>query len=93
MPIKFLFKFSKCDFNCPSRVVQRGRQIPIVIFRTLDRGWAVRTCVDIKKKSFVCEYVGEVLALLTFYLCLCPFVLLVKFQFFQNSFESNSLYK
>nr|CAD2195293.1 unnamed protein product [Meloidogyne enterolobii] len=51
----------KCGLTCPTRVVQRGRQIPIVIFRTLDRGWAVRTCVDIKKKSFVCEYVGEVL--------------------------------
>uniref|UniRef100_A0A1I8BCR3 Histone-lysine N-methyltransferase n=1 Tax=Meloidogyne hapla TaxID=6305 RepID=A0A1I8BCR3_MELHA len=51
----------KCGVTCPTRVVQRGRQIPIVIFRTLDRGWAVRTCVDIQKKSFVCEYVGEVL--------------------------------
>lgn len=50
-----------CDITCPTRVVQRGRQIPVVIFRTLDRGWALRTCISIPKNTFVCEYIGEVL--------------------------------
>ncbi|KAI1727317.1 SET domain-containing protein [Ditylenchus destructor] len=50
-----------CDIKCPTRVVQRGRQIPIVLFRTADRGWSVRTAVKIEKNTFVMEYVGEVL--------------------------------
>ncbi|KAL3106560.1 hypothetical protein niasHT_016682 [Heterodera trifolii] len=50
-----------CDIYCPTRVVQRGRQIPIVIFRTLDRGWSVRTAASIQRHQFVCEYIGEVL--------------------------------
>ncbi|KAI1710259.1 SET domain-containing protein [Ditylenchus destructor] len=49
-----------CDLNSPTRLVQRGRQIPIVLFRTRDRGWGVRTAVKIKRHSFVMEYVGEV---------------------------------
>jgi [histone H3]-lysine9 N-trimethyltransferase SUV39H len=28
-----------CSTNCPNRVVQRGRQVPLQIFRTEDRGW------------------------------------------------------
>lgn len=28
-----------CSSRCPNRVVERGRQIPLQIFRTEDRGW------------------------------------------------------
>jgi histone-lysine N-methyltransferase SUV39H len=28
-----------CSENCPNRVVERGRTIPLQIFRTEDRGW------------------------------------------------------
>ncbi|KAI1700469.1 SET domain-containing protein [Ditylenchus destructor] len=49
-----------CDVNSSTRLVQRGRQIPIVLFRTLDRGWSVRAAVRIQRRSFVMEYVGEV---------------------------------
>ncbi|KAI1727895.1 SET domain-containing protein [Ditylenchus destructor] len=52
-----------CDITCPTRLVQRGRQIPIVLFRTLDRGWSVRAAAKIRSNSFVMEYVGEVITI------------------------------
>ena len=50
-----------CDADCPNRVVQHGRKFKLCIFRTANgRGWGVKTLQDIKKGSFVMEYVGEV---------------------------------
>lgn len=49
-----------CGPDCPNRVVQKGRKIPLQIFRTSNRGWGVRTLARIKKGSFVVECVGEV---------------------------------
>lgn len=28
-----------CSIDCPNRVVERGRKVPLQIFRTDDRGW------------------------------------------------------
>lgn len=42
---------------------QRGRQIPVVLFRTRRYGWSVRAGAPIRKNTFVMEYVGEVFAL------------------------------
>jgi histone-lysine N-methyltransferase SUV39H len=51
-----------CDDSCLSRVVQKGRQIEVCIFRTDNgRGWGLKTLIDIKAKQFVTEYVGEIL--------------------------------
>uniref|UniRef100_A0A915DU83 Histone-lysine N-methyltransferase n=1 Tax=Ditylenchus dipsaci TaxID=166011 RepID=A0A915DU83_9BILA len=52
-----------CGIDCQTRVVQRGRRIPIIIFRTFDRGWSVRTAAKIPKNTFVMEYVGEVVTM------------------------------
>jgi [histone H3]-lysine9 N-trimethyltransferase SUV39H len=30
-----------CSFECPNRVVERGRTVPLQIFRTKDRGWGM----------------------------------------------------
>ncbi|KAH7694537.1 histone-lysine N-methyltransferase SUV39H2 isoform 2 [Aphelenchoides avenae] len=61
----FLFECTpecNCDVRtCPTRVVQRGRQIPVIIFRTANRGWGLRTAVKIPPRTFVMEYVGELL--------------------------------
>lgn len=32
------------------------------IFKTRDKGWAVRTRVPIPKGRFVCEYIGEIIS-------------------------------
>lgn len=52
-----------CGPTCRNRVVQRGRQIPLCIFRTQNgRGWGVKTMRNIFRGEFVCEYVGEVIS-------------------------------
>ena len=50
-----------CSRDCPNRVVERGRTVPLQIFRTEDRGWGVRCPVDIKKGQFIDRYLGEII--------------------------------
>jgi histone-lysine N-methyltransferase SUV39H len=50
-----------CSARCPNRVVERGRTVPLQIFRTEDRGWGVRCPVDIKQGQFVDRYLGEII--------------------------------
>ncbi|XP_028669108.1 histone-lysine N-methyltransferase SUV39H1-like [Erpetoichthys calabaricus] len=51
-----------CGPECSNRVVQKGIQYDMCIFKTEDgRGWGVRTMEKIKKNSFVMEYVGEII--------------------------------
>ncbi|KAK3986565.1 hypothetical protein QBC44DRAFT_247948, partial [Cladorrhinum sp. PSN332] len=50
-----------CSLQCPNRVVQRGRTVPLTIFRTANRGWGVKSPVDIKKGQFVDRYLGEII--------------------------------
>ncbi|XP_047082365.1 histone-lysine N-methyltransferase SUVR5 [Lolium rigidum] len=49
-----------CDASCPNKVLQRGLLIKMEIFRTENKGWAVRAAEPIPRGTFVCEYVGEV---------------------------------
>ncbi|KAK7883920.1 hypothetical protein WMY93_027043 [Mugilogobius chulae] len=50
----------RCGPDCPNRVVQRGIQFDLCIFRTENgRGWGVRTLQHINKNTFVMEYIGE----------------------------------
>ncbi|KAK7741860.1 Histone-lysine N-methyltransferase, H3 lysine-9 specific dim-5 [Cytospora paraplurivora] len=47
---------------CPNRVVERGREVPLQIFRTKDgRGWGVKTMRELKRGQFVDRYLGEVI--------------------------------
>jgi histone-lysine N-methyltransferase SUV39H len=50
-----------CSSSCPNRVVERGRTVPLEIFRTKQRGWGVRTTEDIKQGQFVDCYLGEII--------------------------------
>ncbi|MCJ1382617.1 hypothetical protein MMC17_005730 [Xylographa soralifera] len=50
-----------CNDNCKSRVVQKGRQIPLEIFKTRNRGWGLRSPAPILKGQFIDTYLGEVL--------------------------------
>lgn len=51
-----------CPPNCQNRVVQRGRTVPLCIFRTGNgRGWGVKAVCPIGAHTFVSEYVGEVI--------------------------------
>ena len=55
-------KRCSCDENCTNRLVQKGRKHKLAIFRTDNGcGWGVKTMENIKRGSFVVEYVGEVI--------------------------------
>ncbi|KAJ7550851.1 hypothetical protein O6H91_07G121600 [Diphasiastrum complanatum] len=50
-----------CQEECTNRVLQKGVQVKLEIFKTCHKGWAVRTAQHIHRGTFVCEYLGEVL--------------------------------
>ncbi|XP_073995877.1 histone-lysine N-methyltransferase SUV39H2-like isoform X2 [Rhodnius prolixus] len=61
-PIYECNKSCRCGLDCPNRVLQRGRTVPVAIFRTKNGcGWGLRSMSTIKKGQFVVEYVGEVI--------------------------------
>ncbi|RZC36895.1 uncharacterized protein BDFB_001236 [Asbolus verrucosus] len=52
----------KCGSDCRNRVVQKGRKVPLCIFRTDNGcGWGVKALRKIHYGEFICEYVGEVI--------------------------------
>ncbi|KAJ1921058.1 translation initiation factor activity protein [Mycoemilia scoparia] len=50
-----------CGPDCHMRVVQKGRTVPLRIFKSKNRGWGVDAMTLIKKGQFICEYVGEII--------------------------------
>jgi [histone H3]-lysine36 N-dimethyltransferase SETMAR len=52
-----------CSLRCRNRVVGRGVQVPLTVFRTLDgRGWGVRSDANLVRGTFVCTYAGEIIS-------------------------------
>ncbi|XP_037398222.1 histone-lysine N-methyltransferase NSD2 isoform X1 [Pygocentrus nattereri] len=47
--------------RCQNQCFTKRQYSPVEIFRTLSRGWGLRTISEIKKGAFVSEYVGEVI--------------------------------
>ncbi|OLL22773.1 Histone-lysine N-methyltransferase, H3 lysine-9 specific [Neolecta irregularis DAH-3] len=54
-------RYCSCGPDCATRVVQRGRLIPLEIFKTPKKGWAVRTQRIIQRGMFIDVYRGEVI--------------------------------
>ncbi|KAK7205598.1 hypothetical protein BZA70DRAFT_238091 [Myxozyma melibiosi] len=52
-----------CGSNCPNRVVQRGRQVRLQIFKTAKKGWGLRSPEFIQAGQFVIAYYGELITL------------------------------
>ncbi|KAI8137666.1 hypothetical protein BJV82DRAFT_333129, partial [Fennellomyces sp. T-0311] len=50
-----------CSSSCHNRVVQRGRQVPLEIYKTKHKGWGVRSTQNISEGMFVEQYIGEVI--------------------------------
>lgn len=51
----------KCSQGCHNRVTQKGICHRLEIFKTLNKGWGVRSWDFIPAGGFVCEYTGELL--------------------------------
>ncbi|KAJ4830133.1 hypothetical protein Tsubulata_006753 [Turnera subulata] len=49
-----------CSPNCKNRVSQTGLKVRLEVFKTKDRGWALRSWDPIRAGTFICEYAGEV---------------------------------
>ncbi|XP_022762107.1 probable inactive histone-lysine N-methyltransferase SUVR2, partial [Durio zibethinus] len=50
-----------CNKKCGNRVVQRGITATLQVFSTPEgKGWGLRSVHALKKGTFVCEYVGEI---------------------------------
>jgi len=63
VPIYECNKRCQCSKDCSNRVVQKGRKVKLCIYRTENGcGWGVKTLENIKKGTFVVEYVGEVIS-------------------------------
>ena len=61
-PIYECNKCCKCGVSCLNRVVQNGSAVNLCVFRIFNGcGWGVKVLEAIKKGSYVCEYVGEVI--------------------------------
>lgn len=61
-PIYECNKRCKCRAACRNRVVQKGRTVPLCIYRTNNGcGWGVKALRKIYRGEFVCEYVGEII--------------------------------
>jgi histone-lysine N-methyltransferase SUV39H len=52
----------RCGPRCKNRLVQKGRKVPLTIFRTSNgRGWGVYCNVNLVQGEFIDTYLGEVL--------------------------------
>ena len=61
-PIYECNKKCSCTGSCYNRVVQKGRKTRLCVYRTPNGcGWGVKTLENIKRGTFVVEYVGEVI--------------------------------
>ncbi|AQK74071.1 histone-lysine N-methyltransferase SUVR5 isoform X4 [Zea mays] len=49
-----------CDSSCRNKVLQKGLLVKLELFRTENKGWAIRAAEPIPQGTFVCEYIGEV---------------------------------
>jgi len=61
-PVYECNKLCKCGDDCTNRVIQKGLNARVCIFRTDNgRGWGLKAREFIKKGRFVVEYVGEII--------------------------------
>ncbi|KAL1802476.1 hypothetical protein DCAR_0934044 [Daucus carota subsp. sativus] len=49
-----------CFPTCKNRVSQSGLKLKMEVYKTTDKGWALRSWDPIRAGSFICEYAGEV---------------------------------
>ncbi|KAG0566165.1 hypothetical protein KC19_7G043200 [Ceratodon purpureus] len=50
-----------CGEFCVNREMQKGLTTPVEVYKTENKGWALRTLVGIPRGKFVIEYIGEMM--------------------------------
>ncbi|KAI0988841.1 hypothetical protein GJ496_006696 [Pomphorhynchus laevis] len=51
----------KCDSRCRNRVVQNGIGVELQLFKTVDKGWGLRSIRDLPAGTYICTYTGHIL--------------------------------
>ncbi|KAI5209657.1 hypothetical protein AUEXF2481DRAFT_89676 [Aureobasidium subglaciale EXF-2481] len=51
----------RCGPNCKNRLVQRGRKIPLEVFRTSKRGFGLRCPENLRRGQYIDRYIGELI--------------------------------
>ncbi|XP_078446637.1 histone-lysine N-methyltransferase, H3 lysine-9 specific SUVH3-like [Wolffia australiana] len=52
----------RCSESCQLRATQTAPKLHFEVFKTVDRGWGLRSWDPIRRGDFVCEFVGDELA-------------------------------
>lgn len=55
-------KDCNCGDNCTNAQIQMPTKLQLDVFKTIDKGWGVKTLKDIKSGTFIIEYVGKVVS-------------------------------
>ncbi|KAI9691787.1 MAG: hypothetical protein M1822_007859 [Bathelium mastoideum] len=50
-----------CGPGCKTRNVQWGRNVPLEVFKTKERGWGLRCPIDLRQGQFIDTYRGEII--------------------------------
>ncbi|KAK9156551.1 hypothetical protein Scep_003125 [Stephania cephalantha] len=50
-----------CYPNCKNQVSQNGLRIRLEVYKTMDKGWGLRSWDPIRAGSFICEFAGQVI--------------------------------
>ncbi|KAJ7080645.1 hypothetical protein B0H15DRAFT_856663 [Mycena belliarum] len=53
--------YCRCSTECPNRVAQRPRTVPIEVFKTVRCGWGVRAPVDVERGTVLGMYTGRLI--------------------------------
>ncbi|KAG9818663.1 SET domain-containing protein, partial [Aureobasidium melanogenum] len=51
----------RCGSGCKNRLVQKGRKVPLEIFKTRGRGFGLRCPIDLKRGQYIDRYLGELI--------------------------------
>ncbi|KAG9136635.1 hypothetical protein Leryth_004433 [Lithospermum erythrorhizon] len=50
-----------CSSTCRNRMTQAGLKVRLEVFKTINKGWGLRSWDPIRSGGFICEYAGEVI--------------------------------
>ncbi|GMT03777.1 hypothetical protein PENTCL1PPCAC_25951, partial [Pristionchus entomophagus] len=53
-------KDCECSSKCKNRIVQNGRQHPLLVFRDRKKGWTLRVLTEFDKDQYLGEYIGKI---------------------------------
>ncbi|ESQ30565.1 hypothetical protein EUTSA_v10012381mg, partial [Eutrema salsugineum] len=50
-----------CSNDCKNKMIGTGLKFSLEVFKTMDRGWGLRSLNPIRAGSFICEFAGDII--------------------------------